>query len=84
MIHLFIHKLIGIHWDTRYLGLFGDHIVPAILYRYTSELTRPDLVNAKGMPLITKARLKAVWTRLANRLATVVADTFMIIYDPLL
>ena len=82
MIHLFIHKLIGIHWDNRYLGLFGDHIVPAILYRYTSELTRPDLVNANGKPLITKARLKAVWTRLANRLATVVADTSMVTISP--
>ena len=76
------HILIGICWDNRYLGLFGDHIVPAILYRYTSELTRPDLVNAKGKPLITKARLKAVWTRLANRLATVVADTSMVTISP--
>ena len=58
------HIVIGIWWDNRYLGLFGDHIVPAILYRCTSELIRPDLVNAKGKPLITKARLKAVWTRL--------------------
>ena len=82
MIHLFIHKLIGIRWDNRYLGLFGDHIVPAILYRYTSELTRPDLVNANGKPLITKACLKAVWTRLANRLATVVADTSMVTISP--
>ena len=80
-----IHKLIGIHWDNRYLGLFGDHVVPAILYRYTSEITRPDLVNANGKPLITKARLKAVWTRLANRLATVVglvADTSMVTISP--
>ena len=76
------HIVIGICWDNRYLGLFGDHIVPAILYRYTSELTRPDLVNAKGKPLITKARLKAVWTRLANRLATVVADTSMVTISP--
>ena len=76
------HNLIGIYWDNRYLGLFGDHIVPAILYRYTSELTRPDLFNAKGKALITKARLKAVWTRLANRLATVVADTSMVTISP--
>ena len=76
------HKIIGIYWDNRYLGLFGDHIVPAILYRYTSELTRPDLVNAKCKPLITISRLKAVWTRLANRLATVVADTSMVTINP--
>ena len=67
---------------TRYLCLFGDHIVPAIPYRYTQELRRPDLLNTKGKPLITKARLETVWTRLADRLATVVADTSMITITP--
>jgi len=66
----------------RYLGLFGDHIVPAILYRYTQVLRRPDLLSSKGKPLITKARLETVWTRLADRLATVVADTSMITISP--
>ena len=72
----------GISWDNRYLGLFGDHIVPAIMYRYTQELRRPDLVDNKGNPLIKKAGLKGVWTRLANRLATVVADTSMVTISP--
>ena len=71
----------GISWDNRYLGLFGDHIVPAIMYRYTQELRRPDLVDNKGNPLIKKAGLKGVWTWLANRLATVVADTSMVTND---
>ena len=31
------HNLIGIYWDNRYLGLFGDHIVLAILYHYRAE-----------------------------------------------
>ena len=67
---------------SRYLGLFGDHIVPAILYQYTQVLPRPDLLNSKGRPLITKARLETVWTRLADRLSTVVADTSMITISP--
>ena len=58
--------------------MFGDHIVPAILYRYTQELRRPDLVNSKGKPLINNGRLKTVWTRLADRLSTVVSDTSML------
>jgi hypothetical protein len=62
----------------RYLGLFGDHIVPAVLHRYTQVLRRPDLINSKGNPLVTTACLKEVWTRLAGRLETVVADTSMI------
>ena len=67
---------------SRYLGLFRDHIVPAILYQYTQVLPRPDLLNSKGRPLITKARLETVWTRLADRLSTVVADTSMITISP--
>ena len=67
---------------VRYLGLFGDHIVPAVLYRYTQVLRREDLVNTKGMPLVTVARLEAVWKRLADRFATVVADTSMITLSP--
>ena len=62
----------------RYLGLFGDHIVPAVLYHYTQVLWRPDLINRQGKPLVTTARIEAVWKRLADRLATVVADTSMI------
>jgi hypothetical protein len=59
----------------RYLGLFGDHIVPAVLYRYTH---RPDLINSKGKALVTAARLGAVWKRLSKLFKTVVADTSMI------
>ena len=47
--------LIRISRDNRYLGLFGDHIVPAIFYHYTQELLHPDLVDAKGKPLIKKS-----------------------------
>ena len=36
----------------------------------------------QGKPLITKARLETVWTRLADRLATVVADTSMVTITP--
>jgi hypothetical protein len=61
-----------------YLGLFGDHIVPAVLYRYTQILRRPDLVNSRGKPLVTTAWLEAVWKRLSDRFASVVADTSMI------
>ena len=63
---------------SRFLGLFGDHIVPAVLYHYTQVLRRPDLINRQGKPLVTTARIEAVWKRLADRLATVVADTSMI------
>ena len=28
-----------------FIGLYGEHIVPAIMYRYTQALQRPDLVT---------------------------------------
>jgi hypothetical protein len=62
----------------RYLGLFGDHIVPAVLNHYTQVLWRPDLINSKGKTLVTSARLGAVWKRLSELFKTVVADTSMI------
>ena len=52
------------------------------MYSYTQELRRPDLVDNRGKPLIKNARLKAVWTRLANWMATVVADTSMVTISP--
>ena len=44
-----------------------------MLYRYTQVLWRPDLVNSKGKPLVTTARIEAVWKRLSDRFKTVVA-----------
>jgi hypothetical protein len=70
------------YFDGRYLGLFGDHIVPAVLHRYTQVLRRSDLVSSKGKPLVTTARLEAVWKRLSDRFATIVADTSMITLSP--
>jgi hypothetical protein len=62
----------------RYLGLFGDHIVPAVLHHNTEIFRRPDLVNSRGQQLLTTARLGAVWKRLSSHFKTVVADTSMI------
>ena len=75
---VYTHIYLDVLVPCRYLGLFGDHIVPAVLYRYTQVLRRSDLLNSKGKPLVTTARLEAVWKRLADRLSTVVADTSMI------
>ncbi len=56
--------------------------MPAVLYRYTQVLRRPDLVNSKGKPLLSEARLEAVWKRLSDRFTTVVADISMITLSP--
>jgi hypothetical protein len=49
-----------------------------VLYCYTQVLRSEDLVNNKGKSQVTVARLEEVWKRLADRFATVVADTSMI------
>ncbi len=55
-----------------------------MLYCYTQVLLREDLVNTQGKPLpgLKIARLEAVWKRLADCLATLVADTSMITLSP--
>ena len=73
-----MYVLIVYMFHCRYLGLFEDHIVPAVLHRYTQVLLRPDLINSKGKPLLTTARLGVVWKRLSERFKTVEADTSMI------
>ena len=52
--------------------------MPAVLYRYTQVLLRPDLVTRKGKPLVSEGRLETVWKRLSDRFSSVVADTSMI------
>jgi hypothetical protein len=53
--YVYIHGIYFFIVTGRYLGLFGDHIVPAVLFRYTQVLLRDDLVNSKGKPLVTTA-----------------------------
>ena len=58
-----------------FIGLYGEHIIPAIVHRYTSVLQRPDLIWLVK-PLITSNEAVArVFRRLADRLQGVVADT---------
>ena len=60
-----------------YLGLFGEHIIPAIFYRYMQAL-----LDASGNEILSKSSIEAVWQRLADRLQTVVADTSMLTLTP--
>ncbi len=67
---------------ARYLRLFGNLVVSAVLYSSTQVLQRKDLVNSKGKLLLTTALLEVVWKLLADCFATVVADTSMIALFP--
>jgi hypothetical protein len=53
--------------------------VPAVLHCYTQVLLCPDIVNSKGKPLVTTARIKEVWKRWADCFATMVVETSMIL-----
>jgi hypothetical protein len=65
-----------------FLGLYGEHIVPAALHRYLMILTRPDLVDSSGAPLLSAASVMDVWVRIATRLSSLRADTSMITISP--
>jgi hypothetical protein len=62
-----------------FIRLFGEHIIPAIVHRYTKVLQRPDLVNVdkdgNSHPLLSNEAVARVFKRLADRLQGVVSDT---------
>ena len=62
-----------------FIGLYGEHIVPAIVHRYTQALQRLDLVtvdkNGDKHPLLSNEAVARVFKRLADWLQGVVSDT---------
>ena len=64
-----------------FIGLYGEHIIPAIVHRYTSVLQRPDLIlldkNKAKHPIVSNEAVARIFRRLADRLQGVVADTSM-------
>ena len=69
-----------------FIGLFGEHIIPAIVHRYTKVLQRPDLVtvdkDGNSHPLLSNEAVARVFKRLADRLQGVVSDTSTITITP--
>ena len=69
-----------------FIGLYGEHIIPAIVYRYTQVLQRPDLItvdkNGHNHPIISNEAVTRVFKRLADRLQSVVSDTSMLTITP--
>ncbi len=59
------YEVYSFTYVCRYLGLFSDHIILAVLYQYTQVLQHPDLVNSKGKPLVTTTRIEAMWKHLS-------------------
>ena len=69
-----------------FIGLYGEHIIPAIVHRYTKVLQNPDLVkldrNGVAHPIISNEAVARVFKRLADRLQGVVTDTSMMTITP--
>ena len=69
-----------------FIGLYGEHIIPAIVHRYTKVLLRPDLVtvdrDGNSHPLLSNEAVARVFKRLADRLQGVVLDTSTITITP--
>ncbi len=75
-----------LHHDPWFIGLYGEHIIPAIVHRYTKILQRPDLVtvdkDGNSHPLLSNEAVARVFKRLADRLQGVVSDTSTITITP--
>ena len=62
------------------IGLYGDHLLPATMYEIEKVLRGPATIRGydkNGAPLyiISKKRLKEVWKRLRDRLASLDSST---------
>lgn len=64
------------------LGVLGDHIIPAIVFKYDSLLRREDLRKQNHQPYFSDANVKDVWKRLTNRLENLKADQSMVTVTP--
>ena len=69
------------------IGLYGEHLLPATMYEIEKVLLGPDTVKGydkNGVPLyiISKQRLKQVFARLRNRLASLDSSTSTIEVTP--
>lgn len=63
------------------LGLFGEHILPAVIYAYVAALTRPDLVKRTRQgtsPFFSPTHISAVWKRLTTRFQSMKSSQSMI------
>jgi hypothetical protein len=53
-----------------FIGLYGEHIIPAIVHRYTKVLQRPDLVtvdkDGNSNPLLSNEAVVRVFKRLSR------------------
>ena len=66
-----------------FIGVYGEHIIPASFYQYTQVLRRPDLVigqtgNGNTKYLVNNKMLGAILMKLRNRLASINSDTSVI------
>ena len=61
---------------------FLDHIVQAVLFKFSSVLRSPELVRDDGRPLISEARLGAFSRRLQDRFRSLSPDECMVNVSP--
>jgi hypothetical protein len=67
-------------------GLYWEHIIPAMVHRYTQVLQRPDLIwhdrNGVAHPIMSNEAVASVFRRLDNKRKGVVVDTSMLTISP--
>ena len=71
-----------------FLGVLGDYIFPAIIYRYTSELRKSHIVKKNGsgevVPFFSDADILRVMKRIAARLESFNSSDTMLTVSPAL
>ncbi len=68
-----------------FIGLYGEHIIPAIVHQFMTALQKPDLIkkDKKGEadPFILNEAVARVFRKLADRWQRVVTNMSMMTID---
>jgi hypothetical protein len=60
------------------IGLYGEHVIPASLHKYTQVLRAPNLYLGPTNPLVKDQMLRDVWARLRDRLKSLDSSFAMV------
>ena len=60
------------------IGLYGEYVIPASLYKYQQVLRAQELYKSPDRPLVTDAMMRGVFGRLRDRLTSLDSSSSMV------
>ena len=64
------------------IGVYGEYVLPASVYRFTQVLRAPELYLSPTKPVVSDEMLRGVWMRLRDRLISLDTHSSMVQVTP--